>query len=350
MRTNIRSNKNLHIETLRGFAIILVVMGHIIGSTPDGGMKIDFPSPWRYLYLWIDFIQMPLFTAIAGWVYGLKLLKKEYFSSFLKKKTFRLLVPMVTVGTLYFTVQYLIPGTNSKGSWTEIWKIYLFPYTIYWYLPSLFIMFLLQGIIDINGWANSLSGWIKCFIGIYLLMILQSTCIPNNIPNLFSFKGALMQFPYFITGVGICRFSKEISSKWVKTSCLIAVCIGLLLLQIDWFYSLHNNTIYKITQPLWAICSLYFILRSSVTNNFLIRIGSYAYTIYLFHGFGTAGGRIILTKSGVHSEIIIFLFALFIAIFIPIILERILKKWEITRMLFLGESVVSSTPIQRTGQ
>lgn len=69
---NMSSKKNLSIETLRGIAILLVVIGHVIGSTPDGGMKIDFPHPLRYLYVWIDYIQMPLFTAIAGWVYALK--------------------------------------------------------------------------------------------------------------------------------------------------------------------------------------------------------------------------------------------------------------------------------------
>lgn len=66
------SPKNLSIETLRGIAILLVVIGHVIGSAPDGGMKIDFPHPLRYFYVWIDYIQMPLFTAIAGWVYALK--------------------------------------------------------------------------------------------------------------------------------------------------------------------------------------------------------------------------------------------------------------------------------------
>lgn len=42
---NMSSKKNLSIETLRGIAILLVVIGHVIGSTPDGGMKIDFPHP-----------------------------------------------------------------------------------------------------------------------------------------------------------------------------------------------------------------------------------------------------------------------------------------------------------------
>ena len=45
------SPKNLSIETLRGIAILLVVIGHVIGSAPDGGMKIDFPHPLRYFYV-----------------------------------------------------------------------------------------------------------------------------------------------------------------------------------------------------------------------------------------------------------------------------------------------------------
>ena len=48
--------KNLSVETLRGIAILLVVVGHVIGSGPGGGMKIDFPHPLRYLYVWIDYI------------------------------------------------------------------------------------------------------------------------------------------------------------------------------------------------------------------------------------------------------------------------------------------------------
>ena len=96
-----QTNKNSHIETLRGIAILLVVIGHVIGSTPEGGMRIDFPSPWRYLYLWIDYIQMPLFTAIAGWVYALKPVKAGSSGTFMKRKAYRLLVPMAVAAALF---------------------------------------------------------------------------------------------------------------------------------------------------------------------------------------------------------------------------------------------------------
>ena len=152
--------KNLSVETLRGIAILLVVVGHVIGSGPDGGMKIDFPHPLRYFYVWIDYIQMPLFTAIAGWVYALKPFSASSgFGSFVRKKALRLLVPMAAVGTLYFLVQYLMPGTNNKGELSQLWRIYIFPYTIYWYLPSLFLIFVVQWWIDSRKWMDTLGKW-----------------------------------------------------------------------------------------------------------------------------------------------------------------------------------------------
>lgn len=329
--------KFTHIETLRGFAILLVVMGHVIGSTPTGGMKIDFPSPWRYLYLWIDYIQMPLFTAIAGWVYALKPVTNGNFNPFLLKKVYRLLIPMITVGTLYFLIQYITPGTNTKGHFADIWRIYIFPYTIYWYLPSLFLIFLFMAYIDKQHYAEKFAQW-KWVLAISLLgMISQISFIPNFIPNLFSFKGALLQLPYFVIGVGMQRFSTQIWSGTPQKAGIGIAIIGILLLQVEWYYPIYKNMLYECMQPIFIICLLIWMFQQRKSYRFFTWIGAYAYTIYLFHGFGTAGGRIILNRLGIHSEILIFLVALSVSVFLPIILDQILQKWKITRFLFLGK-------------
>lgn len=164
------AEKNLSVETLRGIAILLVVVGHVVGSGPGGGMKIDFPHPLRYLYVWIDYIQMPLFTAIAGWAYALKPFSASSgFGSFVRKKALRLLVPMAAVGTLYFLVQYLMPGTNNKGELSQMWRIYVFPYTIYWYLPSLFLIFVVQWWMDSRKWMDTPGKWAVCCMAALIL-------------------------------------------------------------------------------------------------------------------------------------------------------------------------------------
>lgn len=327
-----------HIEALRGIAIFLVVIGHVIGSTPEGGMKIDFPSYWRYLYLWIDYIQMPLFTGIAGWVYALKPAIKIPFGSFAYKKAIRLLIPMATVGTLYFFTQYLIPGTNTKGDLSAIWKIYIFPYTIYWYLPSLFLMFLMMYALDKYRLCQTPIKWLLLFLVVWGASLIERTLIPPSVPNLFSFKGALEQLPYFIIGVGIQRFTKvlyEKNRKWIYT---ILAVIGLLLLQNKWCCQLSATPIewYTYLLPLWVSGTLMLLFQQTRYNRFFAWLGGYAYIIYLFHGFGTSGGRIILTRLGIQSDLLIFVVATCIALFSPILVEKIANRWRVTRILFTG--------------
>ncbi|WP_288205437.1 acyltransferase [uncultured Parabacteroides sp.] len=332
--------KVAHIESLRGIAILLVVVGHVIGSTPAGGMKIDYPSFWRYLYLWIDYIQMPLFTGIAGWVYAIKPAIKYKFNAFAYKKAIRLLIPMATVGTLYFIIQYLTPGTNMKGNLADIWKIYIFPYTIYWYLPSLFLIFISMYIIDKYKLCQSTKTWLVLFAATWGISLIIKI-IPSDIPNLFSYKGALAQLPYFITGVGIHRFSEQLyKNKVVIYTYLILTCIGLALLQYKWYYTVNGEEIsfwYKALLPLWVISALMLLLHTNRSCQFFTWLGSFAYSIYLFHGFGTSGGRIIATKLGISSSLLIFIIATVIALFLPILIEKVIDKWQPTRVLFLGK-------------
>lgn len=287
-----QTNKNSHIETLRGIAILLVVIGHVIGSTPEGGMRIDFPSPWRYLYLWIDYIQMPLFTAIAGWVYALKPVKAGSSGTFMKRKAYRLLVPMAVAATLYFLIQYITPGTNQKGNLADIWRIYVFPYTIYWYLPSLFLMFAAIRMIDANKWMDKFGGWAICLVCAFAGLVVQKIFLSDGqIPNLFSFMGAMAQFPYFVAGVGIRRFSKQIITHKTSVALSSLAIVGVLSLQLEWFYpAVSKDLLYGLTRPLWVMATLALLLSQSYSSRLFTWVGSYAYIIYLYHGFGTSGG------------------------------------------------------------
>ncbi|MEG1538594.1 MAG: acyltransferase [Muribaculaceae bacterium] len=329
-------NKNYNIETLRGVAILLVVAGHVIGSNATGGMKIDYPSPLRYIYQWIDYIQLPLFTAIAGWVYALRpVTATNSIISFCKRKAIRLLIPMITVGTLYFLVQYVSPGTNYKGTLSEIWKIYIFPYTIYWYLPSLFLIFITIVIIDVNKWAINAKGLIICFCIAFTLAMLQVThVIPDSLPNYFSFKGALLQLPYFLIGLGVCRFKHLFYSRSLLWIYALGTLIGIILLNIQWFYP---NKIPTYIYTTFVIFTLPLLLNLQNKNSVLIWFGKYAYSIYLFHVFFTGGVRIILKMVGLNSQIAIFSIALLIAAMAPIFIDKLLSISNTSALFFLGK-------------
>ena len=333
------AEKNLSIETLRGIAILLVVVGHVIGSGPGGGMKIDFPHPLRYLYVWIDYIQMPLFTAIAGWAYALKPFSASSgFGSFAGKKALRLLVPMAVVGTLYFFVQYLMPGTNSKGELSQMWRIYVFPYTIYWYLPSLFLIFVVQWWIDSRKWMDTLAKWGVCCMAALILSRINDAWILHGVPDLFSFKGALGQLPYFFAGVASCRFAASFyGSLEVRRAMLAVSLLGIALIQVVWFCPGEYASLCRLLYPVTLIPTLFLLLALKWHHRFFVWIGGYAYSIYLFHGFGTSGGRIVLKMMEIDAVSAIFMFASCIATACPIGLDKVVSRFKVLSMLLLGK-------------
>ena len=330
--------KDKTVETLRGAVIILVVIGHVIGSASDGAMKVSDDSFLRYFYYtFIDAIQMPLFTVLAGWVYNLKPPVLATIKTFITKKIVRLLIPMVVVGACYFLLQYLTPGTNNKEELKDIWKLLFFPYTLFWYLYSLFIVFIVVALIDVYNLMNSTKKWMLIFSISIAALLVRDVFIPFELPNYLSYKGALYLLPCFVLGVGLNRFKALFATKKIVYLTLVLLISGLVIQQLSWFkvidFSVHKDNSVGLAIGLTATMVL---LRSRLEAKWLVWVGGFAYSIYLFHAFGTAGGRIIPMKLHINSTPLIFIMSLTAGILLPIIAEKILERFKITRILFLG--------------
>ena len=127
-----------------------------------------------------------------------------------------------------------------------------------------------------------------------------------------------------------------INDIWYKIY-LAGLIIGIVLQQMNFFYP-HITTFYTKyhLSIIIGILSSSFLVNLKLNNRFFIWLAQYAYTIYLYHGFGTSGGRIILSGIGIQNEFLVFLFAGSIATFCPILVEKVCKKWKISSRLFLG--------------
>ncbi|WP_397446208.1 acyltransferase family protein [Polaribacter sp. R77954] len=330
--------KDKTIETLRGAVILLVVIGHVIGSASDGGMKVSDDSFFRYFYdTFIDPIQMPLFTILAGWVYSLKPPVYSKIKTFISKKVKRLLIPMFVVGVCYFTLQYITPGTNNKENFLEIWKLLFFPYTLFWYLYSLFVVFIIIALIDVFHKMDTTTNWAIIFVISLIALLVRDVFIPFEAPNYFSYKGTLYLLPCFVLGVGLNRFKTIFQSKKVLYITIVLLVSCFIIQQLSWFkvieYEVHKDNIVGLTIGFTASMLL---LKSRIEISWLVWFGGFAYSIYLFHAFGTAGGRILPQKLDINSKVILFTMSLLAGVILPIIAEKILNKYKITRVLFLG--------------
>ncbi len=330
--------KDLSVETLRGIAVILVVMGHVIGVDADGGMKVAEDSIWRHIYFSFEYLRMPLFTVISGWVYALYPVKPGGLKIFMSKKVRRVLLPMVFVGATYFITQYMVPGTNSKENLGDIWKIFVFPYNLFWYLPSLFWVFFATALLEHFELLGKFKNWLIVLVAGFFVLYLRDLYLDGT-PNIFSYQGAIYLFPFFIIGIGIERFKSILQNKYLLIVLGAVLLTGIAIQQLGWYGLIDANIERKsILGRAIGVSGTILLFRVHWKCKFLVFFGGFSYTIYLFHAFGTAGGRILTKGLGMHHEFLVFMVAMIFGLVLPIVAELVLDRFKVTRMLFLGRS------------
>jgi len=333
MQNKISRTKDLSIETLRGIAIIMMVAGHVIGTNSEEGLRVCNDSGWRYFYRSFEYLRMPLFTVISGFVYSLRPVESGNMLNFLKGKTRRILLPMITVGTLHFILQQIVPGTNSKSEIANMWKIYLFPYEHFWFLQSIFLIFIFIAIIDHFQLISTEKKWLIVFI----VTAIGRSFLPPLGYNYFSYEGFLNLLPFFVLGCGIERYRNTFTNKSIIRGLLILFIVVITVHQ----YLLVNrteinfleNTLLSLMAASSGIVLLFYIRRNI---SVLSKLGHFAYGIYLFHVFGTAGSRIMLMNLNIINTTVLFVIGLLAGLGVPILIELLLERSKVLRMAFLG--------------
>ena len=329
------AKKDLHIETLRGLAVILVVFGHMIGITKTGGMRVSDDSIYRYLYYSLEYIRLPLFTVISGWVYANKPIRAFDRSKFIKGKFRRLLIPMLVIGSLLFLFRMVVPGTNSTPEIENLPRNLIFPYDVYWYLFSLFLIFLTISVLDTREFFHKFKGWLATLVCAFLFLFISENFL-DPVPNFFSFKGAAYLFPFFLLGVGIYRFKDLVLHDRLTVLTLFVFVVSIVIQQMVWFRYFPMQEKHSALGMTVGISGVLLLFRLKMRNNLLIWIGGYAYGIFLFHVFFTGGSRIVLSRVGIDHQAIILVSGVIIAILASILVETLIKRSNTLRFYFLG--------------
>ena len=113
------TGRDNRIDSIKGLLILLVVLGHIIGSCGSGEVCWDV---WKIIYVF----HMPLFILISGYFTSIR---KDISS--LWKGLLQIVIPLLIFHVLYVAISIFVFGNSFSLT-------YLFtPYWILWYLLSL---------------------------------------------------------------------------------------------------------------------------------------------------------------------------------------------------------------------
>lgn len=320
--------RNIEIDTLRGIACILLVSYHVIGSTPNVGLKLS-GGYLKEINEFLIYFRMPLFTFLSGYVYAYRPFKSGAFI-FLKGKARRLLIPMLVVGTLFALIQENVPAANSSiDNW---YLIHIIPYAHFWFIESLFLIFVL--IIPLEHFKILEN---KALV-LIIFFIASLIYLSDFVYPWFSISGAIYLLPYFILGMSISRFTltQKYNTYWGVFLLFVVIVLFVLfgLMDSD-FNNVGKRTIFALVIGSIGCTAL---LITKIRIMWVSIIGIYSYSIYLFHVFFTAASRIFLVEFGVADTIFLFSAGLIIGIIGPILVELLFNRYSFSRVLFLGKT------------
>lgn len=284
--------RDKNIDILRGFAILLVVIGHAVvyNTTAPEDMLI---------YKLIYSFHMPLFMFLSGYV----LFGRENINtlSFIFKKFRSLIIPYISWSTVYYFVLW-----SNVPIRQYFYSIIFTPGREVWFLWVLFIMFLLFALSQKNIWV----------------LISIAVMIKLSPYTLFGFDLIKWLFPFFIMGYLFAKYRDTLNIFKI-------VLLGLSLVS------------YTLLLPLWtkeknlpsyilavtAIIIVYFLVPRFINIRW---IGTKTLVIYaahfLFLGYGFGNGFIRFATTTLISLI----GALFIG--------WLLNQTKVTRLIFLGKN------------
>lgn len=278
------------IDSLKGFAIFLVVLGHAIIYFPINLHEIAWCET---LFKMLSGIHMPLFFAVSGYCFSYR----GHYLNFLSKKAKRLLLPYFVFNMIDLIPRALLPQfVNRPQSLAEsVQSIFLYG-GAYWFLYTLFIIFAFYPVI--YKWQEgSKSRMLITTIGCSILAFVR---IPTETFTLHLVSGYLLVF--HIGALLKMNKVRIFEYEWPKRYKLLPFAVAivwLLLLFSPWERQL------EVLVSLIGITVFYFMTRLKLFNDIFERFGKFSLQIYLLNGFLLVISRTIICRVTANPAIII---------------------------------------------
>lgn len=260
------------LDTLKGFLIILVVLGHLIRECGyQEGLN-------QSISLYIYSFHMPLFILVSGFLTRRKSDIKIFWGGVLN-----IIVPL-----LVFQFISVLPGVLTNPSLLHSISFYLTPYWTLWYLLSLIIWrFFIQFV------SKQILGKPILLIVISIIVSLLSGLIHNG--EVLSIQRTLNFFPFFLFGYYLREgcfnallFNRTVSLLIIGAGLSLTI-VGIIPKSFDNFfvstkqYGLSDIPI-KIGILVYSFITSLSFFSIIKTNSYIAEIGSDSLFYYLYHG------------------------------------------------------------------
>ena len=322
-------------DTVCGFAILLVVLGHCIQSLSMGWQE-------NSLELVIYSFHMPLFMIISG-KFFLPSVNKVSCVEYLKNRFVRLVIPSLTWGV--FNVLLISAGKMMKHNMLQPLEALNIVCIGMWFLTVLFLLSAAGALIE-----NYLSRLRYLAWGIIWLLLYVS-------PIFWMRNEMLFLLPYFVGAIACSQLQWDKCPWWVGvvSFAVFAVCVHHYTFN-DTMYEMmafdntthyHLQSLFRFVTGLSGSVTILSLLRYANrlkhVNSWLVSIGTLTLPIYVLH-------QKFFIPTLIHPvDINIFIIIAMtpVLILLSIAVYRILRKSSILALMLFGEARSNQPCCQR---
>ena len=311
--------RNKLVDCLKAYSCLLVVFGHVIlGIQNMGGVALPFFASPLKDFIWT--FHVPLFMFLSGFVYRItgEWRGKKTRWRFILHKALNLGIPYFVFSILYTLINQMIPGTNFSHSAQEILYLWKTPVAHYWFLRTLFLLFVLYALLS------------RFLSNVWITLILTAlSSVHMLFPDLpFLSLGNIVSWA-FAFGFGVCLSSLDkLCFSGVKAAAVIAAHLGLEALCL--FTGISGlPVIVEIERAAGIIASVTLVsllVKNAFAEKLLMFVSRYNFPIYLMHTIFTAGVRIMLQRAGIHNYWLHVAAGMLVGIAVPVLIAKIMEK------------------------
>ena len=329
------TNRQTWIDELKGFAIFLVVLGHM-----------PYVSDTIILKHMIYSFHMPLFFLLAGCTAAISANRYSNYV-FLKNRFISLLIPYIVWSIIHGTLFTKSISELSNYSIMSHWESMVQGDVTNWFLITLFtLIFLLYIYKSTTKKLNIIGKVAVAIILFFLIFILHKLFGKSEETDYRPLEFLTSAYVYFIPfslGVVMMRYEK-IKNIFVKNNILIFFCVTISLVTPGLLSTIHIGSNYpKIITGICVSCLLIRFLHNNqldipyVKNIriFFSYIGKHSLGIYLMSSMMLPHSSLPLT-SGVEAFVVYGIYSVVVCI-LCILLENLICTSDILALLLFGK-------------
>lgn len=325
------------LDSLKGFAIFLVVVGHVILGYMHTGMFIEHQWSLQFVYDVIYSFHMPLFFIISGFLYKLTWRQKDIrLAKSISNKVLNMVLMYILFSVVFWIFKYIAAEygniqMSDQFILMDLLYIFISPLAYLWFLYVLIWLFLTVPIFE-----SIIKPTTVFIIFLCLYFFMPPVHGLLKIINLIIYGGV-----YFTLGSVLCMYQDQL--RTIICNKLIGIGFISIVLAVITFPYIEVHNILKFicaTSGSVFLSILFFKFKNIKWVTIWNICGRYSLGIYILHLYFSGPLRTIFKHLSIDNIMVCLILSCLISTIVPIFIVKFFDRYKITSWIFGNSKLI----------